>query len=1081
MSFSFCGKMICTILFTCCVTLVSAQSFDLTEPTAVYAPTTNVASLAKVADVPVSFYTGTPQIGFPMYSIRSKRLQHNISLSYTSGGIQLEEEANWVGLGWNLSIGGAIVRSAVGRNDESSAPQGYDAAASALNMPLYTDANPTNWLGTLTNCIRKDIAEGRYDLSPDLFFVQTDGQSAKMFCDKNGNFFFSPFKAWKVAGNTTNGYVITIENGDRYEFKAVESSTYSTESTESDGSVMLCKSAWFLTRIVSADVKDTITFNYAPLTFTEVGKIAAEARYDLVAGQNASPCGSGSAEQLRQVFTSNSVTSTSHVLTSIVYTGGKVELILAADRDDIDPSANKYRVRELKVYSGNGTLYTLIKRIAFNQSYTNSASGNRLNKRLLLNSFVDYGGTDSPKYNFTYLSPEQLGAKDSYSQDHWGYYNGNSNSTLIPAYDDGAGNSYPGANRETDSVDVLKGMLSSITYPTGGVVTLEYEAHKYSYFNNTSQYSPRHTDSTLVQKSAAASTVGMTGSIVKDTTVFIPPSNTPGQQYTVTWMVAGQILGDAQADVRIENAGHSIVFAAGDSHGATQSSAISLTPGQTYYLIAERVGTTERATINVYYKDWNYFIAPVVFSKFAGGCRIKRITMFDGINHSNDVITRFKYQLNDSISSGILLDYPKYEDISLTPYFCPGQFGGTVKGGDWQYFTRHAGSLIALGRTQGSVIGYSNVTVLHGENGENGREDLTYSIKNLFDEGGNGYPYIPKGSKDDLRGLLLQHKVFTSTGALVKSTTNDYSLNNVAGSPNFKWVWAAKYGIRKSSNGWPNSCPDDANWSFIGGMYKLYQYWPVVKSKTDSVFDITAGGAMVTKVDYEYDSVTLQLSKETSIGSDGLTTVTTYKYPNSFAGTAVFDSMRVRNILIPVIEKIVTKNGVQIYREKNNFGFFGSLLAPSSKEAIGANAPVESRIIYHQYDSYGNLVEQSRTDDTHEVYIWGYNGKYPVARILGSTYNSVISVVNSAVLQWPATDQQLRNELNDIRTLLAGSIAQVHSYTFLPEVGISSETAPAGLSVFYEYDGMLRLKTVKDKDGIILKNVDYRYQKAITE
>ncbi|HEY6902434.1 MAG TPA: hypothetical protein VI233_17375, partial [Puia sp.] len=62
---------------------------------------------------------------------------------------------------------------------------------------------------------------------------------------------------------------------------------------------------------------------------------------------------------------------------------------------------------------------------------------------------------------------------------------------------------------------------------------------------------------------------------------------------------------------------------------------------------------------------------------------------------------------------------------------------------------------------------------------------------------------------------------------------------------------------------------------------------------------------------------------------------------------------------------------------------------------------------------------------------------------------------------------------DDIR--LYPSTAQMTTYTYNPLVGMTSQTDAAGRTTYYEYDGLARLKRIRDQDYNILKTYDYQY------
>jgi YD repeat-containing protein len=63
---------------------------------------------------------------------------------------------------------------------------------------------------------------------------------------------------------------------------------------------------------------------------------------------------------------------------------------------------------------------------------------------------------------------------------------------------------------------------------------------------------------------------------------------------------------------------------------------------------------------------------------------------------------------------------------------------------------------------------------------------------------------------------------------------------------------------------------------------------------------------------------------------------------------------------------------------------------------------------------------------------------------------------------------------DDIR--LHPAAALMTTYTYDPLIGVTSQTDPNNIVMYYEYDAFGRLKTIKDRDGNILKTMEYHYQ-----
>lgn len=137
-----------------------------------YIPSPDAYSIMQYSEIPVSLYTGVPEISIPLYDVTVGDFNLPITLRYHSSGIKIAQESSRVGLGWSLFAGGSISRVIRGHDDlfgnrdyngshmeDSSSRSGYwkntdlleqglgiNLAELALNnflfTPLFPDGEP---------------------------------------------------------------------------------------------------------------------------------------------------------------------------------------------------------------------------------------------------------------------------------------------------------------------------------------------------------------------------------------------------------------------------------------------------------------------------------------------------------------------------------------------------------------------------------------------------------------------------------------------------------------------------------------------------------------------------------------------------------------------------------------------------------------------------------------------------------------------------------------------------------------------------------------------------------------------------
>jgi hypothetical protein len=150
---------------------VTAQAINASIKDVVM-PSPNAASLGKYGDIPVSYYSGVPSIGIPIYTVQQGSISLPISLSYHAGGVKVGEPASWVGLGWSLSAGGMISRTVQGKADERG-NMGYMSIGHKLRLDGTTNncfvPNKFGGQNYDREAIDVGLTSGQIDGEPDIF------------------------------------------------------------------------------------------------------------------------------------------------------------------------------------------------------------------------------------------------------------------------------------------------------------------------------------------------------------------------------------------------------------------------------------------------------------------------------------------------------------------------------------------------------------------------------------------------------------------------------------------------------------------------------------------------------------------------------------------------------------------------------------------------------------------------------------------------------------------------------------------------------------------------------------------------
>lgn len=421
-------------------------------------PSPNAASFATYGLIPVTLYSGIPSISLPVYTLKVGSLAMPITLDYDYNGFKPKEDASWTGLGWNLTAGGSITRIIQGQVDGSLNP-GYNYG----EYDLVDSALSTTW--------QQDAYDNSdYDEAPDLFVFNFPGHSGK-FTYTQGIGYTFPYQKLKIFKASNDSYItITDENGTIYTFGSTEITT-TKQVKPNDPHISPYVSSWFLTQVVSANQKDTISLGYAGgYTYKEFGAPYGQVDQQLQTGSQWSDNVSN------QYDISPSISS--RVLASISCNHSVINFTNSNAR--LDVSGNNYPELDTITISDRITGITL-KKYAFTYGYfSNSHNPYNGYYRLKLKQFseVGPGAGNTPEYHshtfyYNHEYTADYPSKGTYGIDDFGYYNGRDDNTyLLPNM---------GAHRSGNFTYCSYAVLDSIVYPTGGSTGFAYESNDAGY------------------------------------------------------------------------------------------------------------------------------------------------------------------------------------------------------------------------------------------------------------------------------------------------------------------------------------------------------------------------------------------------------------------------------------------------------------------------------------------------------------------------------------------------------------------------------------------------------------------------
>ncbi|MET1260678.1 hypothetical protein ABV409_15125 [Flagellimonas sp. DF-77] len=507
-------------------------------------PNPEVADLGKFGAIPVNKYNGTANINIPIHTVSLDGLSIPLNLSYNTGGIRVNQEASWVGLGWNLATGIVITRQVNGFEDILDGLSSDHIGFLFTEDQYFPEQGMNGFNGNfeldpdeLLDLSNKSVTVPD-DLLPDLFTVNLPTGSYKFYLPKeSGN---GPDLEALVIGEqnikvdfnmTTHNFVVTDSKGFEYHFDVQELSTSfpteeSSQATNDDNALLnhsgvagLSRtdmiSSWKVSQIRSPHSVGQSNGRILNFTYADQKQLGFPSFSETYSFQFNEP----SLERTIGLPSRTYATLTgfnSKQLATISGDFGNIQFIAAA-REDLYETADYQqdynsalfnafsntnsdsRLARIEIRDFNGGLK---KEVDLNHSYFNSNKLGQSDDSYYLRLKLDGVTIDGRTYAFEYINPNQLPAKDSKAIDFWGFYNGlDGNTHRIPSMNrffvefDLAQDQaferfgkFTGVSRKSDFNYGKNGLLSRVVYPTKGATEFEYEANTVHLKNRT--YTP---------------------------------------------------------------------------------------------------------------------------------------------------------------------------------------------------------------------------------------------------------------------------------------------------------------------------------------------------------------------------------------------------------------------------------------------------------------------------------------------------------------------------------------------------------------------------------------------------------------
>ena len=256
---------------------------------------------------------------------------------------------------------------------------------------------------------------------------------------------------------------------------------------------------------------------------------------------------------------------------------------------------------------------------------------------------------------------------------------------------------------------------------------------------------------------------------------------------------------------------------------------------------------------------------------------------------------------------------------------------------------------------------------------------------------------------------------------------------------------------------------------YLLGFYPVFDFQTLLIKKIEQNY--YPNDTLSTEITYGYDSYRRQDTIKTKL-SNGKVLLKRNVYE-----TWNWNNLNIYSLLNK--EEMFTNGAQMLYR---TYGY--SPPTPNIRSITEGKSPRDNLYLTeYDYTLFGHP-KSITSDEGTGVYLWSYNGNHCIAQIKNSSLGDVEAAAKSlfsvaSLDDLSAMPVPLEAKLTDGSLQRALPYAQVTTYTYRPLVGMTSATAPNGVTTYYEYDAFNRLKRTYIKENNVEKTVqsyDYHYQ-----